>query len=168
MKTNKRLTVFLGTLLALSILLTGYLHANEKKKLKNDICSAANGKNICTESNTCGSATSACEIDIKRSGGESASATANFAGAKSNVPFCVKAGTTITFRSTSKNTGFVLDFGNSSPFDLGAVITGGDDRPRSVQAKKSGCYTYSVGACTAGTIYGMCGETIVQLVVSPK
>jgi len=168
MKTNKRLALLLGGLLALSVLLTGYLDGKEKKKLKNDICSAANGKNICSESNTCGSATSACEIDVKRSGDDSATATPSFSGAKSNVPFCVKAGTTITFKSTSKNTGFVVDFGKSSPFDSGAVIMGGDDRPRSVPAKKPGCYTYSVGACTAGTIYGMCGEEVVQLVVSPK
>lgn len=165
---SKRLVVFLASLLAFSVLLTGYLQGREKKKLKNDICSAANGKNICTDSNTCGSATTVCEIDVKRSGNDSATATPSFSGAKSNAPFCVKAGTTITFKSTSKNTGFVVDFGNSSPFDSGAVVMGGDDRPRSVQAKKPGCYTYSVGACTAGAIYGMCGEDVVQLVVSSK
>jgi hypothetical protein len=168
MQNNKRLTVFLGALLALSVLLAGYLQGKEKKKLKNDICSVANGKNICSASNTCGSSTSACEIDVKRSGDDSAIATPNFSGAKSNAPFCVRVGTTITFKSTSKNTGFVVDFGNSSPFDSGGVIMGGDDRPRSVQAKKPGCYTYSVGACTAGTIYGMCGEEVVQIVVSSK
>jgi plastocyanin len=165
---NKRMVVFLASLLASSVLLTGYLQGREKKKLKNDICSAANGKNICSDANTCGSATSACEIDVKRSGNDSATATPSFSGAKSNAPFCVKAGTTIMFKSTSKNTGFVVDFGSSTPFDSGAVIMGGDDRPRSVQAKKPGCYTYSVGACTAGTIYGMCGEDVVQLVVSSK
>src|SRR6516225_9618289 len=168
MQKNKRLTVFLGALLALSVLLSGYLQGKEKKKLKNDICSTANGKNICSDSNTCGSPTSACEIDVKRSGDDSATATPSFSGAKSNAPFCVKAGTTITFKSTSKNTGFVVDFGNSSPFDSGGVIMGGADRPISVEAKKPGCYTYSVGACTAGTIYGMCGEEAVQLVVAAK
>jgi plastocyanin len=80
----------------------------------------------------------------------------------------VKAGTTITFKSTSKDTGFVLDFGTSSPFDSGAAITGGADRPVSVVAKKPGCYTYSVGACTAGTRYGMCGDDAAQFVVSAK
>jgi hypothetical protein len=168
MKAKKRLAVPLGGLLALSVLLAGYLHGKEKKKLKNFVCLSANGKNVCTDSNTCGSATAACEIDVKRSGNDSASATPNFSGANSNEPFCVKAGTTITFKSTAKNTGFVVDFGNSSPFDSGAVLMGGDDRPTSVQAKKPGCYTYSVGACTAGTRYGMCGEEVVQLVVSAK
>ena len=84
--------------------------------------------------------------DIKRTGGDSASATPNVWNAKSNAPFCVSAGTTITFKSTSKDTGFVLDFGSSAPFDSGAAITGGADRPVSVVAKKPGCYTYSVGA----------------------
>jgi plastocyanin len=168
MKRNKRLLIFLTGLLSLSVLLSSYLHGREKKKVKNDVCLAANGANVCSDSNTCGSATSACEIDVKRIGNNSASATPSFSGAKSNAPFCVKPGTTITFKSTSKNTGFVVDFGNSSPFDSGAVIMGGDDRPRSLQAKKPGCYTYSVGACTAGTIYGMCGEEVVQLVVSSK
>jgi hypothetical protein len=34
------------------------------------------------------------------------------------------------------------------------------------RAKHPGCYTYSVGACTAGTIYGMCGNADTQLIVS--
>jgi plastocyanin len=93
-------------------------------------------------------------VDIRRDEGDSASATAVIPGGKSNADFCVKAGTTITFASKSKNTGFVLDFGNSSPFDSGGVIMGGADRRVSVVARKPGCYTYSVGACTAGTIYG--------------
>ena len=75
-------------------------------------------------------------------------------------------GTTVTFKSSSKDTGFVLDFGNSSPFDSGPAIMRGADRPISMVAKKPGCYTYTVGACTAGTIYGMCGEDAAQLVVS--
>jgi hypothetical protein len=166
MKKNKRVAVFFGSSLLLFILLTGYLDGKDKKRVKNDICAA--GNNICRDSNTCGSATSACQIDIRRIGNDSASATPNFAGARSNEPFCVKTGTTITFKSTSKDTGFVVDFGNSSPFDSGGAIVGGENRPRSAQAKKPGCYTYSIGACTAGSIYGMCGEQVVQLVVSSK
>jgi hypothetical protein len=61
-----------------------------------------------------------------------------------------------------------LDFGTSSPFDSSTAITGGADRPISVVAKKPGCYTYSVGACTAGTIYGMCGDDAAQFIVSGK
>jgi hypothetical protein len=68
--------------------------------------------------------------------------------------------------SSSKNTGFVIDFGGSDPFDHEGAIMGGADRPITVVAKHPGCYTYSVGACTAGTIYGMCGNADTQLIVS--
>ena len=165
---TKWLLPVLFCLLLVPVVITAYLNAKEKKKLKNDVCSAATPSTICSAANTCGSATSACEVDIKRAGGDSASATPNIPSAKSNAPFCVKAGTTITFKSTSKDTGFVLDFGTSSPFDSGSAITGGADRPVSVVAKKPGCYTYSVGACTAGTIYGMCGDDVAQFVVFAK
>ncbi len=40
------------------------------------------------------------------------------------------------------------------------------DRPITVTAKHPGCYTYSVGACTPGTVYGMCGNTDTQLIIS--
>jgi hypothetical protein len=43
---------------------------------------------------------------------------------------------------------------------------GGADRPVTVVAKKPGCYNYSVGACAAGSIYGMCGNSDTELVVS--
>jgi hypothetical protein len=42
----------------------------------------------------------------------------------------------------------------------------GVDRPIGVTAKHPGCYTYSIGACTAGTINGMCGNADTQLIVS--
>jgi len=77
-------------------------------------------------------------------------------------------GTTVTFTSSSKNTGFVIDFGTTTtdPFDHEGAIIGGSDRPITVTAKHPGCYTYSVGACTPGTVYGMCGNTDTQLIIS--
>lgn len=162
-----RLFVTCGILIS-PVLLTGLVRGGEKKKPKNDMCASGNTQSICSAANTCGSASSPCQVDIKRDDGDSASATPAIPGGKSNAPFCVKMGTTITFASKSKNTGFVLDFGNSSPFDSGGVILGGADRPVSAVAKKPGCYTYSVGACMAGTIYGMCGEEAAQFVVSPN
>jgi hypothetical protein len=45
-------------------------------------------------------------------------------------------------------------------------MMGGADRRITVVAKHPGCYTYSVGACTAGTIYGMCGQADTQLIIS--
>jgi hypothetical protein len=160
-----RILAALICLLVLAVLLTGYVDGKDKKKVKNDVCAAGTSGTVCSTSQ-CGSAASACEVNITRVGDASASAKANIPDAKDNEPFCVKVGTMVTFRSASKDTGFVLDFGNSSPFDSGTAIMGGADRPISVVAKKPGCYTYTVGACTAGTIYGMCGEDAAQLVVS--
>jgi len=164
MKTQTLLVVC--GLLVTPVLLTGFVQGGDKKKPKNDVCAGGNSQSICSSATTCGSATSPCRVDIRREGSDSASATPEIPGSKSNAPFCVKTGTTIIFTSKSKNTGFVLDFGNSSPFDAGTAITGGADRPVSLVAKKPGCYSYSVGACTAGTIYGMCGEDAAQFVVS--
>jgi plastocyanin len=165
---NRSLVIVLSSVLALPVFLTGYLDGKDKKKPKNDACAASDPGSICSGPTTCGSRTSACEIDIRRIGQVSAAAKPNIANAKDNDAFCIKVGTTITFKSTSRDTGFVLDFGNSSPFDSGTAITGGADRPVSVVAKKPGCYTYTVGACTAGTVYGMCGEDAAQFIVSDR
>ena len=154
-------------LLVLPLLLTTFLLGKDaQKKIKGDVCSASNPASICNEANTCGSASSPCTINIKRSQGTSATATPDFPNAKSNKAFCIKVGTTVTFMSTSKNTGFVVDFGNANPFDHDGSIIGGADRPITVTAKHPGCYTYSVGACTPGTVYGMCGNTDTQLIIS--
>ena len=164
-----RIRALLSSLFVLPLLLNLYvLGQDTKKKVKNDVCSAANPANICSAENTCGSAGSPCSIDIRRSGGSSATVTPNMSAAKSNKVFCIKTGTTVTFTSSSKDTGFVLDFGNSDPFDHPGAIMGGADRPITVIAKHPGCYSYSVGACTAGTIYGMCGDDVAQLVISDK
>jgi len=167
MKTQRLFAVFF-CLLIVPPLLTGYFGSKDKKKPKNDACVGTDPDSTCSEPNTCGSETSVCVVDIKRIGSNSASATPNSTNRKPNAAFCVKPGTTIMFKSTSKDTGFVLDFGNSSPFDSGTAIVGGADRPISVVAKKPGCYTYSVGACTAGTVYGMCGDDVAQIIVSNK
>ncbi len=154
-------------LLVFPLLATTFLVGKDaQKKIKGDVCSASNPASICNEANTCGSASSPCNINIKRSQGTSATATPDFPGAKSNKAFCIKVGTTVTFMSTSKNTGFVVDFGNANPFDHDGSVIGGADRPITVTAKHPGCYTYSVGACTPGTIYGMCGNTDTQLIIS--
>ena len=42
------------------------------------------------------------------------------------------------------------------------------ERWLTVTAKQPDCYTYSVGACTAGTVYGMCGKDVTQLIISEK
>lgn len=129
------------------------------------MCSESNPQAICTPSNTCGSESQPCEIDVKRTS-SSASITPSLPGAKSNATFCVAAGTTIVWKGSGKNTGFTIDFGSSSPFDSTGAIIGGSDRPVSLPAKKPGCYKFSVGACNTDSVYGMCGEGSVELIVS--
>jgi plastocyanin len=166
MKMYRYLAV-LCCLLVLPLLFTSFIVGKDtKKKVKGDVCSASNPGSICAAANTCGSASSPCSIDIRRSQGTYATAKPSIPDAKENKPFCIKVGTTVTFMSSSKNTGFVIDFGSSDPFDHEGAIMGGADRPITVVAKHPGCYTYSIGACTAGTVYGMCGNADVQLIVS--
>jgi plastocyanin len=154
-------------LFILPLLLTSFIVGKDaQKKIKGDVCSASNPASICAPANTCGSASSPCSIDIRRSGSSYATATPSIPDAKSNKAFCIKVGTEVTFMSSSKRTGFVVDFGSNDPFDHEGTILGGADRPITVTAKHPGCYTYSVGACTAGTVYGMCGNADTQLIVS--
>ena len=129
------------------------------------VCAEPNPQAICNPSNTCGSLNEPCVIDVKRTA-SSASAVPSIAGAKSNAPFCVAAGTTITWQSTNKNTGFTIDFGPSSPFESSGAIIGGSDRSVSLPAKKQGCYKFSVGACNTDAIYGMCAEGSAELIIS--
>jgi plastocyanin len=154
-------------LFVLSLLLAGFIIGQDtKKKVKNGVCSSSNPASICAEPSTCGSASSPCTIDIRRSGSNYATAKPSITDAKANKAFCIKVGTTVTFSTSSKNTGFVIDFGKDNPFDHEGSIIGGADRPITVTAKHPGCYTYSIGACTPGTVSGMCGNATAQLIIS--
>jgi hypothetical protein len=163
MKTTRWL-VIPAVLCVLPLLLSLLLAAGEKKDKFS--CSESNPQSICSAATTCGSASAPCRIDIKRSGQAEASATPNIPDAKGDKPFCIKVGTQVTFYSSSKDTGFVIDFGPNSPFGNQGAIMGGYDRPITLVAKRPGCFGYSVGACTAGTVYGMCGNSDTELVVS--
>jgi plastocyanin len=156
-------------LFVLALLLAGFIIGQDtKKKVKNGVCSSSNPASICAEPSTCGSASSPCTIDIRRSGSKYATAKPSIPDAKANKAFCIKVGTTVTFSTSSKNTGFVIDFGKDNPFDHEGSIIGGADRPITVTAKHPGCYNYSVGACTSGTVSGMCGNATTQLIISPN
>ncbi len=167
MKRKHSVAMWSGLILFSLTLTAGYLTA---KELRNDnnkyLCSETNPGSICNASTQCGSSSTPCLADIKRTS-DSASVTPSISGAKANAPFCVKVGTTVTWQSTSKKTGFVLDFGDASPFDIpdGAII-GGSDRAVSTVAKRPGCFKYSVGACVAGAIYGMCDSKEAEIVVT--
>ena len=164
MKIQRRFTIWFSSLLLPLLLLASYMAAKDEKGGSKYVCSEANPQGICNGSTMCGSPSAPCVVDIKRTA-NAASVTAGIPGAKANAPFCVKVGTTVTWKSESKNVGFVVDFGPSSPFDQGTII-GGADRSVSAVAKKPGCYKFSAGACVSGAIYGMCGETSTEIVVS--
>src|SRR5271167_1563154 len=151
--------------LAMVLVLSSFTAAQEQMRgPEKYLCSEPSPQSICTAENTCGSASTPCTVEIKRTA-DSASATPSIPKAKGNEPFCVKAGTTVTWKSASKNTGFVLDFGPDSPFGSEAII-GGSDRSPSTVANKKGCYKYSVGACVSGAIYGMCASVETELIIN--
>jgi hypothetical protein len=167
-KGQSRLVLWFGALL-LSLSLASFLVADAQNKRSNKYaCTETNPTSICTASSRCGSSSAPCVVDLKRRGGTSATVTPVIPNSKSNAPFCVKVGTTVTWQSSANNTGFILDFGPSSPFDTPGAIRGGSDRPISVVAKRSGCYKFSLGACIAGTIYGMCGSANSEIVVTDE
>jgi hypothetical protein len=155
-------------LFVLFLLLPGFsVGQNTKPSVKDedDVCSASNPASVCAAANTC---PSPCSIDIRRSGSSYATAKPSIPDAKSNKPFCIKVGTTVNFTSSSSRTGFVVDFGETDPFEQVGTIMGGADKPVTVIAKRPGCYTYTIGACTAGTVYGMCGNAVAQLIISAE
>jgi hypothetical protein len=153
------------SLLLVPLLVAGHFAAGgEKQGDKDSICSAATPQSICDARTTCGSRSTPCVVNVKR-GSHSASATPSIPEAKGNARFCVKAGTTITWQSSSKSTGFMLDFGDSSPFESQTTITGGSKRSASVVAQKPGCFKFSVSACREAAVSGMCESGSAELVV---
>jgi plastocyanin len=161
--TMNRRSDFNCTSLLLSIVVLSTSATAQSNKYA---CTEANPAQMCTAANTCGSASTPCVVDVKRTS-DAASSTPSIPNAKGNSLFCIKAGTTVQWKSTGKNIGFVVDFGPGSPFNPAGAIIGGTDRAITVVAKKPGCYKYSAGACMSGAIYGMCGEANVQLIVTP-
>ncbi len=152
MKIQRCFMVHCALLLLPVLLLASFAAAEDKKKDNSqDVCSQASPASMCDASNTCGSD---CMVDVKRTS-YSSSATPNVAGAKGNGIFCVKAGTTVTWQSTAKDTGFLIDFGTPSPFDPPGTITGGTTKSVPVVAKTPGCYKYSFTASNSKAIYGM-------------
>jgi len=166
MKTRRIFAIQNLAMWAMFLLLSLFLVAQEAQRGPDKyLCSEPNPQSICNAENTCGSSSAPCVVDIKRTAAE-ASATPSIPKAKANVPFCVKVGTTVTWKSVSKNTGFVVDFGLDSPFEPTGAIIGGSDRAVSTVVKKKGCYKYSAGACVSGAIYGMCGSVETKLVIT--
>ena len=163
MDIARKLSISCGALL-IPLLFVASIAVMGQNDEKDSNCSAANPQSVCHANTTCGSNTSPCVVNVKK-GGHIASATPSIPNAKGNAPFCVKAGTTITWQSSSKSTGFILDFGQNSPFESQTTITGGSKRPVSVVAKKPGCFKFSVSACREAAVSGMCTSGSAELVV---
>jgi hypothetical protein len=156
-------TIVLIALLAV----VGHLVAKDKKK-KTSVCSNSHPEQLCSIVNTCGSADSPCQLNVKRGrDGVSATIVPNIPGfPKNSNMICVRVGTTVNWQSTHRNTGFMVDFGAASPFGSPEMISGGADRPVTVATKNVGCFRYSVSACTPGSVYGMCGNSDFELIVT--
>ncbi len=139
--------------------------AEDKKKGGNKYaCSEPNPASQCNAGNTCGSASAPCSVDVKRTS-YSSSATPSIPGAKGNQLFCVNPGTTVTWMSSSKNTGFLVDFGPSSPFDPPDPIMGGSKKSVTVKAANPGCYMYNFQATDSTGIYGMSKASQAELII---
>ena len=161
MKSRKCIESRFTSLIMLLLLLAGF--ATAQSLSSKYACSEPDPEQLCNTANTCGSPSFACTVDVKRTS-DGASTTASIPHAKSNAAFCVKVGTTVTWKTTSKDIGFLIDFGPDSPFEPSGVITGGSDRFVSVVATRPGCYKYSAGACRSGEIYGMCGSRNAEII----
>jgi hypothetical protein len=160
MTMNRSFAVRCTSLVLPIVLFSSYATAQK------NVCTQPNPAQLCTAANTCGSASSPCTVDVKRTA-NAASATPGVPNAKGNSLFCVKAGTNVEWKSTGRNIGFVVDLGTTSPFQPGGAIIGGTDRSITVVAKTPGCYKYSAGACMSGAIYGMCGQANAELIITP-
>jgi hypothetical protein len=139
--------------------------AQAQKKSKY-ACDESEPERKCNEANTCGSTTSKCTIDIRR-GGDSANVKPGIANADNNQLFCIKAGTTVVWKSSNKNNGFMVSFGTDSPFEPDGPIMGGGQKPVTTKAVTPGCYKYDAGAFRSGTVKGMSGGSSPELVILP-
>src|SRR5258708_36595057 len=164
--TRNRRFEFNRTSLLLPILVLS-TSATAQSKSSDYACSKDVSAQMCTAENTCGSASTPCSVDVRRTA-NAASATPSIPNAKGNSLFCIKPGTTVQFKSTGKDIGFVVDFGPASPFDPPGAIIGGTDRTASVVAKRPGCYKYSAGASRSGAINAMSGQANPQLIITPN
>ncbi len=166
MKTRSFPAVVCGLLALMLLVVAGHSVAKDKKT-KGTFCSNPHPEQLCTAANTCGANGSPCILEVKRTGGGTdASVTPNIEKFPKESVLCILTGAKVTWQGAGKNTGLMVDFADSSPFDPAGTIMGGSDRPITVVAKKPGCYRYTLGACTPGTIYGMCGNSDLELVVT--
>lgn len=159
---NNRSQAIKWTLLLIPLLLAAS-SASAKDKYA---CSEPNPEQLCNAKNTCGTATTQCEISVQRTA-TSAAVKLGIPDAKDNMLFCVHVGTKVIWKSAKKNTGILVDPGPGGPFEPAGAIIGGSDNPKTVVAKKPGCYRYSAGACVSGALRGMCESIEAEFVILP-
>ena len=165
MKIQRCFAIHCALLLLAVLLFASYASAQDKNKDNSkEACSQANPANLCNADNTCGSVSAPCTVNVKRTS-DSSSATPSIPKAKGNDLFCVKTGTTVTWQSTAKNTGFLIDLGTSSPFDPPGTITGGSKKSVPVVAKTPGCFKYNFSASNSKATYGMSKAAQAELIV---
>jgi len=163
MQRHYRITSASIWLAAAVLLASGPAQAQKKSKY---VCDEAQPASMCNAANTCGSASAPCTVDITKSG-SSSNVKPGIPNAKNNQFFCVKAGTTVVWMTSNKNTGFMVSFGTDSPFDPDDPIIGGANKQITVKASTPGCYKYDAGAFYPGAIYGMSGGSKPELVILP-
>lgn len=165
MNTQRQVNIWSALLVLSCIVILGCATAQAQKKSRY-VCEETSAESMCHAANTCGSATSQCTIDVRRSG-DSSNVTPSVPGAKENQLFCIKAGTTVVWMSSNKNNGFMVSFGADSPFDPDGPIMGGGKKRVTTKASTPGCYKYDAGAFRSGTVYGMSGGSKSELVILP-
>jgi hypothetical protein len=164
MKIQQQFNRWSALLLSCVVLLS--CAAGQAQKKSKYACDEAQPESLCNAGNTCGSPSSPCTIDVTRSS-TSANVTPGIPNAKDNQLFCIKAGTTVVWKSSNKNNGFMVSFGTDSPFDPDTPIMGGGKRQVKTTASTPGCYKYDAGAFRSGTVYGMSGGSKPELVILP-
>jgi hypothetical protein len=155
-----------GALLLSSFIVLLTCTTAQSQKSSKYACDEAQAESMCSAANTCGSASSPCTVDITRSG-DSAKVKPSILNAQNNQLFCIKAGTTVVWKSSNKNNGFTVGFGIDSPFDPDGPIMGGGKKQVKTKAVSPGCYKYDAGAFRSGTVYGMSGGRRSELVILP-
>jgi plastocyanin len=165
MKIQQQFSMWSALLLLSCVVPLSCVTAQAQKKSKY-VCDENQPETMCNAANTCGSASSPCTIDITRSA-SSASVKPGISNAKDNQFFCIKAGTTVVWKSSNKNNGFTVSFGTDSPFDPDDPIMGGGKKQVRTIASTPGCYKYDAGAFRSGTVYGMSSGSKSELVILP-
>lgn len=65
----------------------------------------------------------------------------------------------MVWKTSNKNTGFLIFFGTDSPLDPDDPIIAGANKQVTVKANSPGCYKYDASAFFSGAIYGMSGSS---------